>query len=129
MDKAQIQEFLDRYGEALSAAELPAISACWTIPALVVSNTGAIAVSNTMQVESYFSQAVQWYREQGIVATRPSLEDIKVLGERLAAVEVRWDSFDESGEAKASERSFYILHRGEDGQPRIQVAQPRAALA
>lgn len=129
MDKAQIQEFLDRYGEALSAADLPAISACWTIPALVVADTGAIAVSNTMQVESFFSQAVQWYREQGIVATRPALEDVKLLGERLAAVEVRWDSLDESGEERSSERSFYILHQGEDGQPRIQVAQPRAALA
>ncbi len=127
MNKAQIQAFLERYGQALSTGDLPAIAACWAIPSLVLSETGAMAVSTAIQVESFFSQAVTWYHEQEIVATQPQLEQVTSLGERLAAVDVRWASLDKAGAEQASERAHYILHQGDDGQPRIQVALTRTA--
>lgn len=82
-----------------------------------------------MQVESFFSQAVEWYHEQGVAATRPILEDVKILGERLAAVDVLWAALDKAGIEQANERSHYLLRLGDDGQPRIQVALTKLPLS
>jgi hypothetical protein len=48
-----------------------------------------------------------------------------MLTERLAAVDVRWPSFDASGAEQASERSHYIVHLGEDGEVRLRVTLTR----
>ena len=117
----QIRSFLGNYGEALSAGDLPKISSCWAIPALVLSDEGAEPVTDAGQVESFFEQAIAWYRSQGLVSTRPQLHRFLPLTERLFAVDVLWRAFDEAGVERSNERSHYIL-RLEDGTLRIQVA-------
>lgn len=117
-----LERSLERYGEALSTRDLSGISSCWEIPALVLSDVGAIPVSNRGEIESFFAQAIEAYRSQGLVATRPQIEGTARLSETLASVDVLWFAFDQSGAETSTERSHYILRRGEDGQWRIQVA-------
>ena len=59
------------------------------------------------------------------MTTRPELERIEMLTERMAAVDVRWPSFDASGAEQASERSHYIVHMGDDGEMRLRVTLTR----
>ena len=117
-----IRAFLDRYGQALSTGDLPAIVACWEVPALVLSDQGARAVSEVAEIEGFFAGAVQWYRAQGMVATRP--EDVRVepLSARLASVDVTWSAQNAAGETVSAERSRYILSIADDGAPRVRVA-------
>lgn len=122
MDEDQIRQFLERYGQAMSAGDLPGISNCWEVPALVLSDEGAIPVAEAGEIERFFTQAVDWYRSQGLTATRPQLERAERLSERLTSVDVRWSAIDALGAEKSSERSRYILRLGEDGQHRIRVA-------
>jgi len=124
-DESQIVAFLERYGAALSNGDLPEIAASWAVPSLVLSDEGAIAVTDPAQVTSFFGQAVAWYRSNGIAATEPALELAEALSERLTAVEVRWAQIDAAGAELGSELSAYILHRGDDGQLRIRVALTR----
>jgi hypothetical protein len=93
-----------------------ATASWWAIPALVLSDEGALPVSDVAEVEAFFAQAAEFYRSQGLVATKPELERVVELTDRLMAVDVRWPTFDETGAEKASERSHYILRRGEYGQ-------------
>jgi hypothetical protein len=125
MNKAKIKIFLEAYGAALSAGDLPMVSSCWAVPALVISDQGAIAVTSSHEVEAFFAQGIEYYRSQGLVSTRPELERFETLSETLVSVDVRWPSFDNSGEEKASERSHYILQLGGDGGPQIRVALTR----
>jgi hypothetical protein len=118
----QIQELLERLGKALSTGEVSTIPHCWEVPALVLHDEGAVAVSSAGEIEGFFTKATEWYHSRGLVATRPEVERIEALSERLAAVDVRWPAFDKAGVERASERSHYILQLGKDGQPRIRVA-------
>ncbi len=76
----------------------------------------------TAEVEQFFAGAVEWYRAQGLVATKPSSVEIKRLSERLVSVDARWSEIDTSGVERPSEHSLYILSIADDGQPRIRVA-------
>ena len=125
MQTDQIGQLLEQLGQALSAGDLHQAANCWGVPALVLSHDGATAVSASSEVEEFFSQAAEWYHLQGIASTKPEIERVDMLSEKLAAVDVRWPSFDASGKAKSSERSHYIVQLAEDGQVHIRVALAR----
>ena len=114
--------FLEGYGQALSSGDLPGIMKCWEVPALVLSDQGARAVIEAGEVEQFFAGAVEWYRTQGVVATKPSSMEIKRLSERLVSVDVRWSVLDTSGAESTGEHSYYILSISDDGLLRIRVA-------
>lgn len=125
MQTDQIGQLLEQFGQALSEGDLHHAANCWGVPALVLSDDGATAVSASSEVEEFFSQAAEWYHLQGITSTKPEIERIDMLSEKLAAVDVRWPSFDASGKEKSSERSHYIVQLAEDGQVYIRVALAR----
>lgn len=125
MHPDQIGRLLEQLGQALSAGDLHKASTCWAVPALILSDDGATAVTDTSEIEAFFEQAAEWYHLQGIASTRPEIERIDMLSETLAAVDVRWPSFDASGQEKVSERSHYIVQLAEDGQAYIRVALAR----
>jgi hypothetical protein len=60
-------KFLEDYGRALGARDLDSIASCWGIPSLVISDQGALAVTDSEQVRQFFAQAVDWYHSQGWV--------------------------------------------------------------
>jgi hypothetical protein len=109
----------------VSAGDLPKIAACWEVPALVLGDQEAVAVGGLGEVEAFFGRAVEAYRSQGLFSTTPELEQVDTLSDRLAAVDVRWAALDKAGVDQSSERSHYILHVGDDHQPRIRVALTR----
>jgi len=125
MQTDQISQLLEQLGQALSAGDLHKAAACWGVPALVLSDEAAMAVSDRSEIEEFFSQAADWYHLQGIASTRPEIERVDSLSERLASVDVRWPSFDATGKEKSSEQSHYIVQLAEDGQVYIRVALAR----
>jgi hypothetical protein len=126
MNEEPIRKCLERVGLAISTSNLPDLANCWAFPALVLSDEGAITLAEAGSLQSLFARMVEGYRASGLVATRPELERIEPLSEKLTAVDVRWPTFDASGTEKASERSYYLLQLGEDGEPRIRVALTRS---
>src|SRR5687767_8385527 len=109
MDETQIRGFLERLGNALTSGDVEGIGKCWEVPALMLSDEGSVAVSAPSQVATFFAGAVEWYRSMGLVATRPVLERVERLSEKLSAVDVRWLAFDAEGKEKAAEYSHYVL--------------------
>lgn len=126
VDADTIRSFLERYGAALSAGDLDGVADCWALPALVVSDDGAVEVTDTEQIRTFFGQAVAWYRSRGIVATRPQIERTEPLSDRLVSVDARWPTFDADGSEVSSERSRYVLRVVDDGSLGIHAAITRA---
>jgi hypothetical protein len=124
-----IQRTLERLGEALSTGDAQGAARCWDVPGLVLSDDGVRAIAERSEIEQFFTQAIAWYRSQGVMTTRPMIERIEALSAKLAAVDVRWPGFDAAGHEtdheKGSERSHYILRIADDGEARIQVALTR----
>jgi hypothetical protein len=127
MNDEKIRSSLECLGQALSTGDLREVSRCWEVPALVLSDEGATVLADANQIEKLFAQATEWYRSQGLISTKPELERVDMLTERLASVDVRWPAFDTSGQEKSSERSHYIVQIGKDGLVRIRVALTRTA--
>lgn len=127
MWKDQIQQSLEDYGQALGAGDFSLIVNGWAVPALVLSDSGALVVTNIAEIERFFAGAVQWYRSQGIVSTRPDIIRMDILSEQLVAVDVHWPSYDADGKERMSELSHYILELGKDSRFRIRVALTRTA--
>jgi hypothetical protein len=125
MSQESLTRCLERVGQAISTSNWPDLANCWAFPALVLSDEGAITIADADSLQALFARMAQGYQSQGLVATRPELERIEPLSEKLTAVDVRWPTFDAAGTEKAVERSHYLLQLGEDQQQRIRVALTR----
>jgi hypothetical protein len=125
VDDDKIRQLLERLGQAISSGDLKGVSSCWIFPALFLSDADAFVLDEAGQLEQFMAQASEAYRKQGIASTRPELEKVEMLSEKLASVDVRWPSYDASGNERASERSHYLLHVGNDGKLYIRVALTR----
>jgi hypothetical protein len=117
-----ITAFLEDIGRALSRGDAAAAARAWELPALVLSDEGALAISDMNEVERFFARAIESYRARGQVTTRPDIEAIEDLGARLASVDVRWPGYDADGRERSHERSRYLIRLDDGGRPRIRVA-------
>jgi hypothetical protein len=116
-----LRRFLVRYGEALSAGDLKAISGCYTVPSLVLSDEGSVPIAALEEIEAAFDGAAERYRAQGLVAVRPTLVASEALSERLVWVDVRWDYVDEQGSSAQQNSYRYVLRLEDEASPKIQV--------
>ena len=116
-----LRRFLVRYGEALSAGDLKAISSCYAVPSLVLSDEGSVPIAAREEIEAAFDGAAERYRAQGLVAVRPTLVASEALSERLVSVEVRWDYLDEQGRSAQQNGYRYVLRLEDEASPKIQV--------
>jgi hypothetical protein len=91
----RLRRFLVRYGEALAMGDLKAISGCYAVPALVLSEEGSVLIAVREEIEAAFDGAAERYRAQGLVGLRPILLSLEALSERLLWVDVRWEYLDE----------------------------------
>ena len=116
-----LQRFLVHYGEALAAGDLKAISGCYALPALVLSDEGNVPIAAREEIEAAFDGAAERYRTQGHVGLRPTLVASEVLSERLLWVDVRWEYLDEQGRSAQQNDYRYVLRLEDDESPKIQV--------
>ncbi len=116
-----LRRFLVRYGEALSAGDLKAISGCYVVPALVLSDEGSVPIAAREEIEAAFDGAAERYRAQGLVAVRPILVASEALSDKLVSVDVRWDYLDEQGRSAQQNGYRYVLRLEDEASPKIQV--------
>jgi ketosteroid isomerase-like protein len=116
-----LRRFLVRYGEALSAGDLKAISGCYVVPSLVLSDAGSVPITAREEIEAAFDGAAERYRAQGLVAVRPTLVASEALSVRLVSAEVRWDYLDEQGRSAQQNGYRYVLRLEDEASPKIQV--------
>jgi hypothetical protein len=93
----------------LSAGDLKAISGCYALPSLVLSDAGSVPIAAREEIEAAFEGAAERYRAQGLVAVRPTLVASEALSERLLSVDVRWDYLDEQGRSVQQNGYRYAL--------------------
>ena len=123
--ESAIHRALDQVGRALSAGDAAAVAQAWQLPGLVLADAGTRAIADAAEVEAFFAQAIAWYQSRGTATTRPEIQAIEPLSEKLAAVDVRWPGFNAAGVETSTETSHYIMQLGSDDQARICVALSR----
>jgi hypothetical protein len=116
-----LRRFLVRYGEALAVGDLKAISGCYAIPSLVLSDAGSVPIAAREEIEAAFDGAAERYRAQGLVGLRPTLVASEALSERLLSVDVRWEYLDKQGRSAQQNGYRYVLRLQDVASPKIQV--------
>jgi hypothetical protein len=116
-----LRRFLVRYGEALAVGDLKAISGCYAVPALVLSDAGSVPIAAREEIEAAFDGAAERYSAQGLVGLRPTLLASEALSERLLSVDVRWEYLDEQGRSAQQNVYRYVLRLQDEASPKIQV--------
>ena len=117
----RLRRFFARYGEALAAGDLKAISGCYAVPALVLSDAGSVPIAARQEIEAAFDGAAERYRGQGLVDIRPILVAPEAISERLLSVDVRWDYLDEQGRSTQQNGYRYVLRLQDEASHKIQV--------
>ena len=117
-DLADLTDFFDRYGSALTTGDVAAIAGCYALPGMVVADSYSFTFTSPAAVALSFLGAAPAYREQQIVAAHAQLRDVQRLSDALAMVAVEWEYLDSAGGAVPGE-SFRYLIRSEPGGPRI----------
>jgi ketosteroid isomerase-like protein len=128
-DDAQVIEFFERLGAALSQGDARAIASAWAAPALVVDDAGVVPVHSVDEVEKFFAGARAQYEDRGIAATRAEIVRVTWVGKRTALAEVRWPLLDKKNAEVGEERSTYTLRANDAGELKIRVALSHATQA
>jgi hypothetical protein len=122
MERQAIIDQLQRLGEAISSGDVDAVADHWEVPAMVLHDGASRLIPQRKDVETFFSEAMAWYRSQGLVSTAPIIERVDRLSEQVAIADVTWQAYDAANVPKSSERSHYVMQAGADGVPRIRIA-------
>lgn len=120
--RAEIQEFLDRLAQALTAGDGERAAQLWATPALMLGDETAEVLGSKEDAVKLFGGAKQMYTSRGIVDTRGEIQKIEWLTDKLALVSVRWPYLDERGEEIGEESSYYAVRREKDGMLKLYVA-------
>ena len=118
------ERFFDHYGRALSAGDLETIVGCFAPPSIIVDDSRTTLMVNRKELLQYFNGIEERYQALGAFTATTSVGAIEQLSPTLWLVDVRWDSFDESG-APASvdvETNKYLLRHREPEEMLIVAA-------
>jgi hypothetical protein len=117
-DLDTLADFFDRYGVALTAGDLPAITGCYALPGLVVADTYSFSFTSPAAVALSFVGAAPDYTERELVAAHADIEQVQQVSALLTEVAVRWEFLDSQGRHVPGERYRYLL-RSTDVGPAI----------
>ena len=126
MDKDAIRTALNRVGQGLSAGDIGMTGDAWALPATIISDEQTLVANSLPQLGDILKRTIQGLRKRDLVSTRPEIEHVDQINPKVAAVRVRWPSFDRSGVERSADRAFYVLEESDDGRARIRLA---AAIA
>lgn len=116
-----VRQWFDDYARALTSGDREAIAAMWEVPALLVSDQGVRAMASSEEIAKVFLGARGMYALRGIVDTRPDLQLVEWLTERIVTVRVRWPLFDELHRELGATSSVYTLIRERTGDLKLRV--------
>jgi hypothetical protein len=126
-EQASVQQYLDRFAEAMTSGDTKTLAKLWGVPAFVIGATEARVVQSESEVEQFFAGAKDMYNERGITGTRAEISDLDWVGDDLVIATVRWPYLDQNDRVLGEETSSYTLLRGEDGSFKLRVITMRGA--
>ena len=115
---ADLTDFFDRYGSALTSGDVAGVAACHALPGMVVADSYSFTFSSPAAVALSFLGAAPGYQDQRIVAAHAQMLDVQQISGALALVAVAWEYLDSDGNAVQGERYTYLIRVGAGG-PRI----------
>ncbi|GIM96910.1 hypothetical protein [Paractinoplanes toevensis] len=118
IDLAELTDFFDHYGAALTTGDVAAVAGCYALPGMVVADSYSFTFTSPAAVALSFLGAAPTYREQQVVAAHAQLLDVQQLSSALMLVAVEWEYLDSSGNGLSGGQFHYLMRMDATG-PRI----------
>ncbi|GAA2646144.1 hypothetical protein [Paractinoplanes durhamensis] len=118
IDLADLTDFFDHYGAALTTGDVAGVAGCYALPGMVVADSYSFTFTSPAAVALSFLGAAPTYREQQVVAAHAQLLDVQQLSPALTMVAVAWEYLDSGGNALSGGHFHYLLRMDANG-PRI----------
>jgi hypothetical protein len=123
--QAKVQDYLDRFCDAMTAGDTKTMGSLWSVPAFVVDKKDTRIISDTAEVETFFAGAPEMYAQRGIEDTRAEIQTLDMIADTLVMVTVRWPYIDAEGEEIGEESSTYTLKADDSGNFMMVVCTMR----
>jgi hypothetical protein len=120
-DDLGVQDFLDRFGNALTAGDSEAIAQMWQTPAFVLGQDMARVVDTSAEAAEFFGGAREQYNQLGIVDTKAEIVRLDEITDRLVMARVHWPYLDAEGRDVGGECSTYTLTREGTGDWKFRI--------
>src|SRR3954466_14335926 len=119
----KIIEFIESYGEAVSAGNIQELEKFWDIPSIGICDQGIVRIADRVDLRNMYGQGLDLIRQPvEDVQAKPILEGAEIISENLIAVNILWTVLDVSGNEQATSRARYLLSQGTNGDLHIRVA-------
>ncbi|GAB3810152.1 hypothetical protein [Micromonospora zhanjiangensis] len=114
-DLDALTEFFDRYGAALTTADVPAIAGCYALPGMVVADTYSFSFTSPAAIALSFVGAAPDYADRELIAANAQIRDVRRVSALLTSVAVEWEYLDSQGRAVPGECFEYLLRTTDHG--------------
>jgi len=123
-----IEDFFARCTRYLTEGDIDRLANIYNYPALAVTATGCLAITDSQQTRAFFSQGRQFFHSRQIygVRARDIVTDIEVPGIWIGHPIL--ENLDKSGSPVGKERNAYQVVTLPDGTRRIAVSTPLDAF-
>lgn len=115
-----VADFFELLGDAMSGARPETVAQFWEAPAVILSDAAAQVVSSPAELRAFYARLAEATEAQGVVETRPEIEEELWLSARLVEVQVRWANLSSEGNELSVERARYVLRVDDHGALRIR---------
>lgn len=119
---AEVKQFLDGLGRAVTMGDGRSAVRHWEVPALVIADADVRLVSTVAEIQEFFSRVKNHYFARGVMDTHPVVQSVEWITDRMVVVRVRWPFIDEAGDEIGEEISTYTLRRDDVGNLKLRVA-------
>lgn len=117
-DRANVEAFFVRYGEALVSGDLQGISGCYEEPAFLLSDRGGRPLTRA-GIEADYDGAAEQHRAEGLVGAVPTVVGFERLSAQLGSVDVHWDYVDAEGHSLVQDGYRYVVRIEDGAEPQI----------
>lgn len=125
---AMVTQFFEKFGAALTAADVKTIATLWGTPSFVLADGMSRAVITSDEVKKFFAGAKDQYASRGINEAIPDIRKLNWLTDRMVVAEVRWPYLNAQGAEVGEESSTYTLRLDDDGKLRIYAVAMHGAM-
>lgn len=115
MNSSEIDDYLTRYADTLTAFDSTAAASLWAMPGMIIDDRFAGVLGDRESMAQSLEQSYPLYRELGLTSVTHECVDIQNLTDVISLVQVRWLFHDADGNQLTDSNAYYIVRRDDDG--------------
>ncbi len=118
----RINEFFESYAQALESFDTKAMAQHYNIPCTFLSDDASTVFSEASKLEGLFNQGTTFYKQFGIVYSRPEVFSKRFWTDRIVKARVNWQYFDQDKKPIYNCDYQYVLRLDKHDQYKIEIS-------